>query len=170
MIVRVPYVEGMLHHRVLPAIERQGHAPDLALIEDRDHGYRSLIEEWCRLAVYSRRDLCIIEQDVESRSGTLDSYVGCPEPWCFHAYRFWSPYEECGAVGTWTPLGHTRFTWQACELLLPLFGEDHWRNLPSYGDMDRMMSAHLYYVERIVPHRHPGDVIHHHDYSAQLGG
>jgi hypothetical protein len=165
--VRVPYLGGMLHPRVTPAILRQGYEPALALIDPDDpHAYRDLLELWVRSHARCRQDLVVIEHDVESRTGTLAEYETCPSWWCFHAYRFCLPYEECGLEGHWSPLGHTRYRWQACAALVRLFDDDAWRSIPGYHDLDRVMGQWLV-AHGVVPHRHRGDVIHWHDYDTE---
>jgi hypothetical protein len=148
--VVVPFVEGMLHPRVLPAIERQGYvAVPVQLYEVID--YSVLVGE----LLASGSDFIIVEQDVETRSGFLHGFEECSEPWCFHAYRFAGSYEDAG-LGNLVPLGCTRFR---AEIGKPAGLERrHWLGF------DRHL-AEVLLGEGHKPHRHPGDCVHHHDYQ-----
>jgi hypothetical protein len=159
MIVAVPVVEGMLHDRVLPAIERQGYEPEV--IPTDPPPYPVVLARLFQRMQWKMSDLTIIEQDVESRTGAIESFIACPEPYCFHAYKFNTTFDAAGL--DYAPLGHTRFRWAVSDHLRDLTQTDEWR-VAGYCDLDKIIGNYLR-TEGIEPHRHEGDVIHHHNYE-----
>jgi hypothetical protein len=170
MRVVVPYVPGMLHARVVPAIERQGYEPVLVAIEKSDaHGYRCALEH---LFTYELElsDICLVEQDIESRTGMLASFVDCPNLWCYHAYAINVPWEvaQLGRLDlplSFVPFGHTRFRSELAGALHQLRYDDQWHRLANYAGLDWALGEYLR-KQGYEFCRHEGDVIHHHDYDA----
>ena len=159
MIVAVPYVEGMLHPRVVPAIDRQNHAGELWRVDPPPYNV-FLARCFGRMAT-KQIDVAIVEQDVESRTGALQSFEDCPLPYCFHAYKFNTAFDD--AALDHAPLGHTRFRFTIAPHLRELTLTEEWRT-SGYLDLDRLIGRHLR-GWGILPHRHEGDVIHHHAYD-----
>jgi hypothetical protein len=152
----------MLNHRVIPAIRRQHYEPIMWEINPEDpHHYRNLLGSWFE-AISVLGDLAIVEHDVESRTGFLHTFEECPEPYCFHAYHFAQSFDDSGL--DYAPLGHTRFRATIQAELTSLIESERWRTTPHYGDLDGIIGHHLGELG-IGPHRHEGDVIHHHKYD-----
>lgn len=152
MIVAVTYLDGMLHDRVVPAIERQGYRPRLLPV---DRSYQPQLAQVFAV-LSSGADVALIDQDVESRCGFLDDLDACPEPLCYHAYAMAQPFDD-----TFAPfaLGHSRFKAQLGRPLLALAATDRWKRA-------HWTQCETLIVETvgIAPHRHDGDAIHHHRY------
>jgi hypothetical protein len=168
--VVVPYFEGRLHPRVLPAITSQGYEPELLrCVNQVNHpdSYPHLL----RWLFESGGEFLIIEHDVESRPGFIDALRDCPEPWCFFAYDFrlsfkdalgkWGEPDEHGKVD-FAPLGHTRFR---PELL------DHLKGLLAHPLFYATWVARDSHIAQTLndaglkAHLHEGHAIHHHDYD-----
>jgi len=143
----------MLHHRVVPAIERQDYWPEMVAMSGAR--YPSLLLELFKAG----DDFCIIEQDIESRSGTLDELRDCPEPWCFNAYALAMPFEE--TFIPYAPLGHTRFRAGLWDKVRALADDPQW--LETWVSRDAYLGWHLL-SQGMKPHRHSCDVMHHHAY------
>lgn len=162
----VPYVEGGLHPRVLPAIAAQGYAVDpVQMIDDRF--YAALL----RRGLTSGEDFYVVEQDVESRPGFLDDLDRCPEPWCYFAYDFSVPYEEScygpdgqtGLIPDWfAPLGHARFSAGIGTRIADLLNSEEF--LSHWLSRDYLICKAFRKLGRF-PHRHRGKAIHWHDYG-----
>jgi hypothetical protein len=146
--VFIPFVEGMLHDRVVPAIERQGYQPALVSVAGCDESY------WMVLTEIARREpnsLCVVEHDVESQPDYLDELRDCPEPYCFNAYDFRAgDWEDVNIE--YAPLGHTRFAGEAL-LILATLPRRHWIGLDKWIG-ERMAAC------GIRPHMHGGRVVH----------
>lgn len=171
MRVIVPHAPGLLHERVVPAIEAQGYEPELiecVNIVGHPQSYPMILQR----ELLSGVDVCIVEHDVESRPGFLDDLDICPLPWCFNAYDFSVPFEDAlkqphlrsGPLGVdFAPLGHTRFkagVGQEIEETLrdPLF-------LATWVARDVWIAGALVKVG-IQAHRHPGKALHWHPYDS----
>jgi hypothetical protein len=163
--VVVPYVPGMLHPRVVPALQREGYRPEL--IECTGPG-----DYPAALAAYliCGEDVLIVEHDVEVRPGFIASLDGCPCPWGFFAYDLKARYEEScwGPDGAWgtipdwfAPLGCTRFRAGVGTAILPEITSadflSHWlsRDVIITGALRK---------RGLRPHRHPGKAVHWHRY------
>lgn len=157
MRVVLGYAPGLLHRRVLPAIRRQGYEPVLYECAGETDWPRALYEE-----LTSGRDVAVVEQDVEVRWGALKGFEECPEPWCFHAYAFSVPFNETGLGDWFSPLGCTRFRGELAPLLAGL--ADRPGFFDTWVGRDVIVSG-LLADAGYRSHRHPGDVIHHHDYN-----
>lgn len=166
----MPHAPGLLHPRVVPAIERQGYAAELyecVNIVGHPMSYPALLSSW----LLSGDDVCVIEHDNESRPGFLDALAECPEPWCFFAYDFRVSFEDAvsqptvnsGPLGVdFAPLGHTRFRGGLGEEIRSLLEADFFR--ATWVSRDTFVSGALAALG-YQAHRHPGKAIHHHPYA-----
>lgn len=161
---------GQLHPRVVPAVVRQGYLPEIwRCVNEVEHpdSYPMILQ----LAFMATEDFTVIEHDVESRPGFLDSLDACPEPWCFFAYDFEVPWEQAmygphGASGPlgerFAPLGHTRFKAGLYDRLAHLLESSLWR--ASWVSRDVLL-CDSFELLGIKPHRHPGKALHYHSYK-----
>lgn len=169
MRVVVPYAPGLLHPRVVPAIEEQGYVPELyecVNIVGHRMSYPALLRDW----FLSGEDFCIIEHDNESRPGFLNTLRYCEEPWCFFAYNFRVTYEDAvqqptvnsGPLGVnFAPLGHTRFKGGLGDEIRSLLDADFFQ--ATWVSRDTFVSGALTALG-YQAHRHPGKAFHHHPY------
>jgi len=160
MRVVVPYVEGMLHPKTVPAIEAQGYEAVLEELTTANEGarYPRLLLELFQ----SDEDFCIIEHDIQSRTGFLDGLRDCPEPWCFHAYSLGVPFDDTSLP--YSPLGHTRFRSGLWPAVRELADDPRWGE--TWVARDAYLGWHLL-GQGFKPHRHPGDVPHFHRYHEE---
>jgi hypothetical protein len=150
-VIVVPFVEGMLHPRVVPAIEAQGYTPMLKELPREGARYPRLLLE----LFAAWEDFTVIEQDIESRPGFLDGLRDCPESWCFHAYPLSVPFNETNLP--YAPLGHTRFRAGLWHLVSDLVFDERW--LETWVARDAYLGWHLL-GKGLKPHRHGGDALH----------
>lgn len=163
MRVVVPYTD--LHPRVVPAIEAQGYHAETWRMVNEVH-YPHLLRE----LFASGEDFCLIEHDVESRPGFLESLEECPAPWCFNAYDFTIPYDEAvcndGPISVladhFSPLGHTRFRGGVGKVIAQTLDSPDF--LSSWISRDTRVSAALV-AAGYRAHRHKGKALHRHDYG-----
>ena len=172
MRVVVPYVEGMLHARVVPAIRAQGYEPELVECVNMV-GHPSSYPCILRDLLLSDEDFCVIEHDNESRPGFLDALVECPEPWCFFAYDMSVPWEEAVNQPTvnsaplgvgFAPLGHTRFRAGLGREIEATVTTEFF--LATWASRDTFISGALMALGHLA-HRHPGKALHHHPYAGR---
>lgn len=167
--VLVPYVSGMLHPRVVPAIRRQGFTPTLRICHNEHSLYRDVLES----ELDGEQDVIVIEHDIESRTGFIDDLLECKHPYCWHGYRFQHPIKETGLGpgGDFGPLGHTKFTVSAQLQLRKLYQSEEWKTHTEYGGLDLMLGWFLTKRAGLFCHYHEtGDVIHHHPYPPYVRG
>lgn len=164
--VVVPYLPGHLHRRVPWGIAKNHHTFELRKVSKAPGSYRMLLEELFADMAFSGEPLVIVEHDIELRSGVLADFDACPEPWCFHAYPLKYSYEECvqDAGPVFAPFGCTRFRPALSDALASLPECFTWNSLPDHNGLDRALSGHLA-EHGYVPHRHPGEMLHWHDYG-----
>jgi hypothetical protein len=132
----------MLHPAVVPAIRAggiQGLLYVAWLTDDLAYG-RLLARLWD-----TPEDLCVVEQDVEVRPGTLAEFEACPERWCS------APYPVAGDLVD--GIGCVR--WRHPRPF-PALAPVTWANVES---------AYVTELHRhgMTPHHHP-EVTHHHSY------
>jgi len=158
--VVVPYVRGFLHPSVVPAICDQGYTPELIEVrndppEQNPQHYSEVIRGLLRY----NDDVCIIEHDVESPPGFIDSFRDCGEPWCWHNYLF--EENKLNAPG----FGHTRFRGGVGAKLYDRFGPDLLRNAP-WPWVDSYLNDLVKEAPELglCAHLHDGMPVHH--YSA----
>lgn len=176
MKVIVPYARGLLHERVVPAIERQGYIPELiecVNVVGHPDSYPNILRRY----LLGDEDVCIIEHDNESRPGFLRDLDECPEPWCFFAYDFGSqtfeealgdPRPESAPLGQgFAPLGHTRFRAGFCEQIRSTLESDFFGR--TWVSRDTFVAGALNLLGHKA-HRHPGKGIHHHPYGVDTTG
>lgn len=94
-----------MHERVIPAIVEQGYRPIQFVVSNKPD--EMTYARFVRCLSYFRHSACIVEPDIESRPGFLQSLDECPEPWCFYDY----PGLPVGRPWTenFAHLGHARF-------------------------------------------------------------
>lgn len=165
-VVVVPYVPGMLHPAVLPAIVRDGLRPWPVDVSSDDLAYWRLLAGCWRLG----RPLLIVEQDTEPHRGALRELLACPEPWCAYSYPVaWGGLAE--TYGAPIGLGCTRFAGELLaahpELLardVPAYTAAGGRDGRCWRVLDSAIAQQLRGPHRLEPHRHTPDVTHHHRY------
>jgi len=170
MRVIVPYFPGLLHPRTIASIVAQGYVPERRECVNRvghPQSYPMILTKLFE----SGEDFCIVEHDIESRPGFLGALEDCPSPWCFNAYDFSIPWEEAigqpsdtsAPLGVYAcPLGHTRFRGGLYETLREVLHSDIFQM--SWVGCDTWLGNRLNDIG-MIPHRHPGKVIHHHPYA-----
>ena len=168
--VIVPYVPGLLHPRVVPAIVAQGYEPEAiecVNIVGHPRSYPRILRD----AFLSGDDFLIVEHDNESRPGFLDDLRDCPEPWCFFAYDFRVTFEDAVQQPTvmgaplgvdFAPLGHTRFRGGLGRQIESTVTSEFF--LATWVGRDTFVSGALRALG-YKAHRHPGKAFHHHPYN-----
>ena len=173
MVVVVPYVDGMLHPSVLPAIDtaithligvtRASIIP-VQLITGDDESYWDLLNlAWGDTTSYGA-DLVIVEQDVEIPPNALNDFAHCPEPWCSNPY-------DCASMLNVLALGCTRFS-LGLRLACPLLPQE----VVGYRDNSHLPPKHWKRLDTRIAgvlrgenyqytcHAHNPAAIHHHPY------
>lgn len=164
-LLLVPFVPGMLHRDVLPAIVRDGLRPWPVDVSGDEFAYWRLLRGCWRLG----RPLLIVEQDNVPHPGALRELLACPRPWCAYSYPVaWGGIAE--TYGAPIGLGCVRYSVELQDAHPALLAAD----VPTYrgGGRDgrswRVLDAALAQWLRgpygTEPHRHYPDVEHRHTY------
>lgn len=168
MIV-VPYISGMLHARVAPAIVRAGGFPSMVKLPAGDpYAYAALVNRlWAE-----GDDLIIIEHDIEISPSVLIEFGRCPQVWCAHRYPLSANPATPADAPTTFGFGCVRFRGELMRawpeaVLEAIALELHPIHPPgSWPIFDSQLSTWLSRPPRsVTPHRHTPDVTHHHDYE-----
>lgn len=158
MTVLVPYVEDMLHPRVVPAIRAEGYEPILYRVEPPPgpNSYPAVLRHW----LLSGKRFCVVEHDIEVTAGSLRALEDCTEPWCWHGYNspYWEQHRLSERYRWLAMLGCTRFSGVLGALLRPQL--DTWRWMRDWDRRDWVLSRWLAQAG-LSPHLH-GEVISHH--------
>lgn len=179
-VVLIPYVPGQLHPFTWAAVtaqvndELRGVTVEQIDVSGSDSTY------WATIAAMwgTGRHLIIVEQDVEIVPGVLYGFAKCERLWCAHSYPiYWG--DMTATFGGPYGLGCVRFhvdlqdrhpdlldevaaTAAVCDGETRSLPGTHWRVL------DAALTQQLRgpYAHRV--HQHYPDVIHHHQYRAEL--
>lgn len=152
MHVIVPYTN--LRSATRTALDQTGYPIDYVNVSDGDDSYWELLDEAWQVG----EDFAIVEQDIIVEPDTLESFEGCPQPWCAAGY----PYLH---GDSYHGLGCVRFRADLLAALpdliialgqldFPNHGPKHWCTLDA--GLQRLLAAHHYMV--CVEHgqvRHP---------------